>query len=131
PGLLHVQVLGHGGEREYILAKLAPEDDTDEIVHKNTGIPGMFKTRGQGGMFGPSNLNAYRVLRIPDDAKAFAVDATVDPGVNRVLKIVGPDGGPVSGAWVMNDHVFGGVSKPLAGAECTVYALDAGGPRTV
>src|SRR5207253_1145311 len=39
--------------------------------------------------------------------------------------------GPVSGAWVMNDHVYGGVSKPLAAAECTVYALDAGGPRTV
>jgi RNA polymerase sigma factor (sigma-70 family) len=129
PGLLHVQVLGHEVEREYTLAKLAPEDDTEEIVHKKTGIPGMFKARGQGGMFGPSNLNAYRVLRIPADAKTFAVDATVDPGVSRVVKIVDADGKPVAGAWVMNASPYGGIDKPLAGAECTVTALDPAAPR--
>jgi RNA polymerase sigma factor (sigma-70 family) len=129
PGLLHVQVLGHDGEREYMVARLAPEDDTDEIVHKNSGIPGMFKARGQGGMFGPRNLNAYRVLRIPADAKTFTADATVDPGVSRVVKIVDTDGKPVAGAWVMNARPYGGTSKPLDGAECTVTALDPAAPR--
>jgi RNA polymerase sigma factor (sigma-70 family) len=129
PGLLHVQVLGHDGEREYTNARLAPEDDTDEIVHKNSGIPGMFKARGQGGMFGPRNLNAYRVLRIPADAKTFTADATVDPGVTRVVKIVDADGKPVAGTWVMNARPYGGTSKPLDGAECIVTALDPAAPR--
>jgi RNA polymerase sigma factor (sigma-70 family) len=129
PGLLHVQVLGDEAERGYVVAKLAPEDDTDEIVHKNSGFRHLFKTRGQGGMFGPTSLNAYRVLRIPADAKTFTADATVDPGVTRVVKIVDADGKPVAGAWVMNARPYGGTSKPLDGAECTVTGLDPAAPR--
>src|SRR5262249_19593584 len=40
---------------------------------------GTFKVRGQGGHFGPMNVYAYRVLRIPDHAKTFTANETVDP----------------------------------------------------
>ncbi len=128
-GILHIQVLDHDTGREYALAKLAPEDDNEEVVHK--GIPEMklFKTTGQGGMFGPANLNAYRVLRIPADAKAFTADVTVDPGVTRVVKLVDPDGKPVTGAWVLNDRVYGGKGEPHTTSEVTVFALASDQPR--
>src|SRR5262249_24078502 len=88
-----------------------------------------FKTGGQGGGFGPRNLNAYRVLRVPADAREFGADVTVDPGVSRVVKIVGPDGRPVSGAWVLNTRPYGGTEKPLTGSEVTATALDPERPR--
>jgi hypothetical protein len=131
PGILHAQVLGHETERQYVLARLAPEDDTNEIVHKDFGSFKTFRTSGQGGGFGPMNLNAYRVLRIPADARTFRSDVTVDPGVDRVVKIVGPDGQPVSGAWVLNERSLGAFSGPLSGSDFTVYALDAEQPRRV
>jgi protocatechuate 3,4-dioxygenase beta subunit len=131
PGILHAQVLGHDTERDYALARLAPEDDTDEIVHKQFGEFKTFKTSGQGGGFGPMNLNAYRVLRIPADARTFNSDVTVDPGVDRVVKIVGPDGQPVSGAWVLNERSLGGFSEPLRGSEFTAFALDPEHPRRI
>jgi RNA polymerase sigma factor (sigma-70 family) len=132
PGILHVQVLGHEMEREYVTAKLAPEDNIDEVVDEVFGSRKFFKTRGQGGHFDPGSLNAYRVLRIAADAKTFTADMTVVPGVNRTLKIVDADGKPVSGAWVLNDRVYGdGATKPLTGSECLVTALDPEKPRLV
>src|SRR5207249_2389689 len=61
PGILHVQVIGADRPREYPTVSLDPKDNTDEIVNKQFGN---FNTIGQGGMFGPSNTHAYRVLRI-------------------------------------------------------------------
>jgi hypothetical protein len=48
-----------------------------------------------------------------------------------VVRILGPDGKPLTGAWVMNERSFDGLSQPLAGAEFTVYALAADQPRRV
>jgi protocatechuate 3,4-dioxygenase beta subunit len=129
PGILHVQVLGHDLERDYLLAKLDPRDDTEEVISKAFGLMKTFKTGGQGGGFGPMNLNAYRVLRIPEDARSLSADVTVAAGVKRLVKVAGPDGKPVSGAWVLNDQPYGGFSKPLAGAEFTAYGLDPDAPR--
>ena len=128
PGILHVQVPGHEIEREYATAILAAEDDTAEILTNFGGIQ-TFKTGGQGGGYGPMNLNAYRVLRIPADAKSFTANVVVEPGVNRVVKIVDPDGKPLSGAWVWNARAFGGFTNPLDGAEFTAHALHPESPR--
>jgi RNA polymerase sigma factor (sigma-70 family) len=129
PGVLHVQILGHEMEREYTLAKLVPEDDNEEIISKQFGSLKTFNTRGQGGGYGPMNLHAYRILHITADARTFTADVTVDPGVSRMVKIVGPDGKPLSGAWVVNERSLGGFSKPLAATEFTVSALDPDTPR--
>jgi RNA polymerase sigma factor (sigma-70 family) len=77
PGILHVQVIGPDRPRDYPTARLDPKDNTDEIVNKKFGH---FNTIGQGGLFGPMNTHAYRVLRIPAGAKAFSIAVTVDPG---------------------------------------------------
>ncbi len=130
PGLLHVQVLGHEKGRSYLLAKLAPEDDNDEIIRKLGGFQ-YFQTSGRSNFLGPDDLNAYRMLRIPADAKAFTADLTVDPGVQRTVKIVGPDDKPVDGAWVLNVRPFGGYGTVRSGAEVQVEALDPDRPRRI
>src|SRR5262249_30782461 len=76
PGILHVQVIGPDRERDYRITTLDPKDNTDEIVDKKFGN---FNTIGQGGMFGPMNTHAYRVLRIAAGAKTFSTDVTVEP----------------------------------------------------
>jgi hypothetical protein len=125
-GVLHVQAL----ERAYLPATLAPEDDNAEVILEEVGRKA-FRTTGQGGHTSPSQLSAYRVLRIPDGAKAFTADATVDPGVSRVVKIVGPDGRPVGGAQVLDELTRVRFSEPLAAAELTVDALAPGERRQV
>jgi hypothetical protein len=128
PGILHVQAL----ERDYLPAKLAAEHDNDEIILLDMGTLKVFRTSGQGGASRPEWLQAYRVLRIPADAKTFTADMVVDPGVSQVVKIVGADGKPVSGAWVLNERRSGGLLKPLpGGAEVTIHALDPDHPRRI
>ncbi len=130
-GVLHVQVLGHRREREYTMAKLAPEDDNDDVVAWQ-GVQKVFNTRGPRAGYGPHNLNAYRVLRIPADAKAFTADVSLDPGVNRVVKLVDPDGKAVTGAWVMNDRgVATATWDTHPGSEVTIHALDRDKPRRI
>jgi len=132
PGILHVQILSLALAQEYLPAKLAPEDDTDEIMEK-AGLLQFFKTKGLGRIYAPRYLHAYRVLRIPADAKTITADATVARGVNRVVKIVGPDDKPVSGAWVLNDKIWGttGNGLVLVGSEFTARALDPDTPRRI
>jgi RNA polymerase sigma factor (sigma-70 family) len=95
PGILHVHAL----EGEYRKTKLAPEDDNDEILLEE-GSGKVFKTSGQGGHFSPSHFHAYRVLRIPADARSFSADVTLEPEVDRSIPS-GPDPAgrstPVSG----------------------------------
>jgi hypothetical protein len=76
PGILHAHAL----EGEYLHARLAAEDDNEEVLMENFDSSKVFRTSGQGGHFRPSHFNAYRVLRIPADARAFTADLTVDPG---------------------------------------------------
>jgi hypothetical protein len=126
PGVLHVQALEHA----YLPAKLAAEDDNDEVTLEELDQK-VFRTTGQGGHASPSQLSGYRVLRIPDGTKALTADVTVDPGVSRVVTIVGPNGRPVSGARVLEEATRIRFSDPLAGAEVTVYALAPGERRRV
>ncbi len=134
PGILHVRILSLAAAQEYLPAKIAPEDDTDEIVQKVRQQP-VFKTTGpsSGLSIDPLWLHAYRVLRIPADVKAIPMDVTVSRGVSRIVKIVGPDGNSVSGAWVLNDKIWGasGNGLMLVGAEFTARALDPDNPRRI
>jgi hypothetical protein len=127
PGIVFVW-----SERPYLPSKLAAEDDNDDLVHLDYDGVKVFKTSAPDQEWRPDSVNAHRVVRIPADAPAFTADLTVAAGVQRRVQIVGPDGQPVSGAWVANDRPLGGFSpKPLAGAEVLVHALDPNKPRRI
>jgi RNA polymerase sigma factor (sigma-70 family) len=79
PGMLQVQVF----DGDFATAQLAPEDDTEEIVEKTGRDAGTFNVRGTGGHVRAISLNAYRVLRIPADAKTLNVELTVEANVPR------------------------------------------------
>ena len=71
-GVLNFQAYGGSYER----AKATQKEIDDGIVDKQFGH---FRTRGQGGMFNPEYMHAYRVLRLKAAERTTTVDVTYRP----------------------------------------------------
>jgi protocatechuate 3,4-dioxygenase beta subunit len=71
PGVVHVQAYG-----AFEPAQAARKDIDDGIIDKQFGH---FRTVGQGGMYNPEYMNAYRVIRPPASDRTATLDVTVQP----------------------------------------------------
>jgi hypothetical protein len=72
PGVMNFQAYGGSYER----ARATQKEIDDGIVDKQFGH---FRTRGQGGMYNPEYMNAYRVIRPKPDDRAATLDVTYTP----------------------------------------------------
>ena len=52
----------------------------------------------QYGYISPSMYHSLKEINVPEDAKTFEVELEVDPGIEVVVKILGPDGKPLEDA---------------------------------
>ena len=75
---------------------------------------------------------------MPRDAKratamagAMTADFALTPGLTRTARVVGPDGRPLTGAFVWGFQPLGGRHDALAGDRFTLYGLDPDRPRRV
>jgi hypothetical protein len=71
PGVIHVQAYG-----AFEPAPAAQKDIDDGIIDKQYGH---FRTVGQGGMYNPEYMNAYKVIRPAATDHAMTLDVTVQP----------------------------------------------------
>jgi hypothetical protein len=72
PGVMHFQA--YGGD--YEKAKATKKDVDDGIINPQFGS---FRTRGQGGMYNPEWMNAYRVIDPKAIDKIGTLDVTYQP----------------------------------------------------
>ena len=126
PGMLLLQAWDGASAKCYPEARLDPADEKRGAYWRPfKDMQGLvqFKTGGRGGGYGPEQVNAYRVV----DPKPTDVTATADfalwPGVARKLKLVDPDGKPLTG---VDCHGLApmGDDAPATGPEVTAVALN-------
>jgi RNA polymerase sigma factor (sigma-70 family) len=130
-GLLHVQAWDGTSAKLFPEARLDPKDEARGAYwapFKDMPQLVMFKTGGRGGGYGPGQVNDYRLIDVkPGDSK-FVADFPLSAGVSRRLKLVDPDGKPLTdvdchGLAPMGDN------ETASSSEVTAIALDPGRPR--
>ena len=131
PGLLHVQAWDGTCPKLFPEARLDPKDgERGAYWAPFKDMPGfvMFKTGGRGGGYGPGQLNAYRLIDVKPGDPTFTADFPLSPGVSRRLKLVDPDGKPLTN---VDCHGLApmGDNELSTGAEVTAIALDPERPR--
>jgi RNA polymerase sigma factor (sigma-70 family) len=79
-GLVHVQAINtHGGsflDPHYQTTEATKQDVADGIVDKQFGF---FQTTGQGGMYNPQSMNAFRVIHPSATDRTGTLDVMVKP----------------------------------------------------
>jgi hypothetical protein len=71
-GVVNFQAYGGNYER----AKATQKEIDDGIVDKQFGA---FRTRGQGGMYNPEYMNAYKIIGPKPDDRTATLDVTYKP----------------------------------------------------
>jgi RNA polymerase sigma factor (sigma-70 family) len=131
-GVFHVQALGDEPgsflNTRYLTARATKQDITDGIVD---GQLGFFHTIGQGGMYNPEYMHAFRVIHPTATDTTATLDVTLRPGVSRLVKVVDADGKPVAGAVALGIRSRGRMTRPPTTAEFTASGLDPDQPRRV
>ncbi len=108
----------------------------DRIEGRETDETGIKGTRGMTFRTLPSPANAwnYDVLaevKPTKGADKATCNLVLDPGRKQTVRVLGPDGKPVTGVQVAGQFARRFFGEPLEGAECTVYGLADREPRTV
>jgi len=131
PGLLLVQAWDGTTPKRYPEARLDPKDEARGAYwapFKDQPQMFVFKTGGRGGGYGPEQVNGYRVLDAKPGDTRLAADFALSAGVSRRLKLVDPDGKPLSG---VDCHGLAPMEDNLLATspDVTAIALDPGRPR--
>ncbi len=99
--------------------KIADKDVYDRIV--------MFRTLPSSVM--SVNQDVFAEIKPARGAGNVTCDLLLDPGQTRTVRVLDPDGKPLSGASVAGQFAREGFGVPLQGSECTVHGLTPGEPR--
>ncbi|MHC5544495.1 carboxypeptidase-like regulatory domain-containing protein, partial [Singulisphaera rosea] len=86
PGIFYARV--KGPDIPYLRARLAPAD-------KGKGVGGIEDNEPRRIVLEANHT--YRFIDVPADADVFNLDLELTRGATRVGKVIGPDGGPVTG----------------------------------
>src|SRR5262249_20203221 len=133
PGLLLLQAWDGTAPKRYPEARLDPKDESRGAYwapFKDQPQMVLFKTGGRGGGDGPGKGNGHRVIDPQPGDKSLTEDFTLSAGVSRKLKLVDPDGKPLTsvdchGLAPMEDNLLAG------GPDVTAIALDPERPRSL
>jgi hypothetical protein len=112
-GMLRVMVRATGDQNPYMRVRLDPAD------------------RAKAGLndFLFMDVNAYRLIDVPADAKSLPFDMQVDPGRSVTGTVLGPDGKPLTGALMKGLTAIWPTPTQLKTATFTAVALDPREPR--
>ena len=115
-GVIRTQV--RGWETPYSCARLRPADQ--EKLGGDEEFRRIY-----------SKCHAYRIIEVPVDAESFTADLELTRGLTRRVKVVGPDGQPVTGARCYGVSPTWGYIKTLDGDTFEILGLESGGPRLI
>jgi hypothetical protein len=108
----------------------------DRIEGRETDETGIKGTRGITFRTLPYRANAWdkdvlaEVKPVKGADKA-TCNLVLDPGLKQTIRVLGPDGKPVTGVRVAGQFARRFFDEPLEGPECTVYGLADREPRTL
>jgi protocatechuate 3,4-dioxygenase beta subunit len=77
------------------------------------------------------NHDVLAEITPPKGADKVTCDLLLDPGQRQTVRVLDSNGKPLAGVRVAGQFVRSSFEKPLPDAECMVYALEPGQPRTL
>jgi RNA polymerase sigma factor (sigma-70 family) len=131
PGLLFAQSnsRSESGGR-YTIAKLDPADKPLAYLEQAESLGEAF-IAADGHIESLLNQSGYKVIDAAAGTESVTVDMQFDPGRSISGTIVGPDGEPVAGCYVVGLMAAFDPRKPLSDTTFKAVALDPERPRTI